>query len=51
VDRTLLVDPQTSGGLLIALPRAAVAEYLSRVEGATEIGAVEPRSSLDIIVS
>ncbi len=51
VDRTLLVDPQTSGGLLVALPRAAVAEYLSRVEGATEIGAVEPRSSLDIIVS
>lgn len=51
VDRTLLVDPQTSGGLLVALPRAVVAEYLSRVEGATEIGAVEPRSSLDIIVS
>lgn len=51
VDRTLLVDPQTSGGLLVALPRAAVAEYLSRVEGATEIGAVEPRSSFDIIVS
>ena len=50
-DRTLLVDPQTSGGLLVALPRTAVAEYLSRVDGATEIGAVEPRSSFDIIVS
>lgn len=51
VDRMLLVDPQTSGGLLVALPRAAVAEYLSRVESATEIGAVESRSSFDIIVS
>jgi len=51
VDRTLLVDPQTSGGLLVALPRAAVADYLSRVEWATEIGTVEPRSSFDIIVS
>jgi len=51
VDRALLVDPQTSGGLLIALPRAAVADYLSRVEGAVDIGAVEPRSSFDIIVS
>lgn len=51
VDRALLVDPQTSGGLLVALPRAAVPEYLSRVEGAAEVGAVEPRSSFDIIVS
>ena len=51
VDRALLVDPQTSGGLLVALPRAAVADYLSRVEGAVEIGVVEQRSSFDIIVS
>lgn len=51
VDRALLVDPQTSGGLLIALPRAAVADYLSRIEGAVDIGAVEPRSAFDIIVS
>ena len=51
VDRALLVDPQTSGGLLVALPRAAVDGYLSRVEGAAVIGAVEPRSSFDIIVS
>lgn len=51
VDRTLLVDPQTSGGLVVALPRARVAEYLSGVEGATEIGAVDARSSFDISVS
>lgn len=51
VDRAILVDPQTSGGLLVALPRSAVADYLSRVEGATEIGAVEQHSSFDIIVS
>jgi len=50
-DRALLVDPQTSGGLLVALPRTAVAEYLSRVEGATEIGSADPRSSFDIIIS
>lgn len=40
--RALLVDPQTSGGLLVAVPPAAVAEYLSRVPGAVEIGVVEP---------
>lgn len=51
VDRALLVDPQTSGGLLVALPRTAVPEYLSRVEGATEIGSADPRSSFDIIIS
>ena len=51
VDRAILVDPQTSGGLLVALPRAAVADYLSRVEGAAEIGAVEQHSPFDIIVS
>ena len=51
VDRALLVDPQTSGGLLVALPRTAVAEYLSRVEGAIEIGSADPRSSFDIIIS
>jgi selenide,water dikinase len=51
VDRAILVDPQTSGGLLVALPRSAVADYLSRVEGSTEIGAVEQHSTFDIIIS
>lgn len=41
-ERALVTDPQTSGGLLAAVPPAAVAEYLSRVPGAVEIGVVEP---------
>jgi len=38
--RALLVDPQTSGGLVVALAPAAVAGFLSAVPGAVEIGAV-----------
>ena len=41
-ERANLVDPQTSGGLLVAVPPARVAEYLSRGPGAAEIGAVLP---------
>ena len=37
-DRALLVDPQTSGGLLVALAEARLAEYLARVPGAAVIG-------------
>jgi selenide, water dikinase len=40
VDRALLLDPQTSGGLLLSLPASRVAEYLSAVPGAAEIGEV-----------
>jgi len=40
VDRAILVDPQTSGGLLVALRPERSAEYLSRVAGATVIGEV-----------
>ena len=43
VERGLLVDPQTSGGLLVALPGAAVDDYLARVPGSVEVGRVEPR--------
>lgn len=43
VDRTLLVDPQTSGGLLVALPAAKVEDYLARVPGAVAIGEVTSR--------
>ena len=42
-EKALIVDPQTSGGLLLAIPPGAVADYLSRVNGATEIGEVIER--------
>ena len=38
--RALLVDPQTSGGLLLAIPADRIADYLSRVSGAVEIGEI-----------
>jgi selenide,water dikinase len=36
----LLIDPQTSGGLLVALPKAAAAAYRADVPEAAEIGEV-----------
>ena len=41
-DKAILQDPQTSGGLLIAVPAAGLAEYLSMVDGAVHIGEVTP---------
>jgi selenide, water dikinase len=49
-DRALLCDPQTSGGLLVAVPSDRVANYLSRVEGAVEIGEVLERGTIAIVV-
>lgn len=46
--RALLVDPQTSGGLLVAVPPQRVAEYLSLVPDAVEVGSVEPRGASEI---
>jgi selenide,water dikinase len=40
VDRQLLTDPQTSGGLFVAVPPDRIGDYLSRVKGAVEIGEV-----------
>jgi selenide, water dikinase len=40
VDRVLMIDPQTSGGLLVALRPDVVDRYLSLVPGATLIGDV-----------
>jgi selenide,water dikinase len=39
----LVVDPQTSGGLLLAVPPARVDEYLALVHGAVCVGEVAPR--------
>ncbi len=42
VARALAVDPQTSGGLLVALPAARLVEYLARVPWAARVGEVLP---------
>ena len=47
-DKAVLVDPQTSGGLLVAVPAARAADYLSRVAGAVEIGEVVPATEARI---
>jgi selenide,water dikinase len=39
--RALLTDPQTSGGLLVALEPARVPEFVTRVQGAQVVGGVE----------
>jgi selenide,water dikinase len=40
IDKALLQDPQTSGGLLVCVPAAKLSEYLSSVDGAVHIGEV-----------
>ena len=47
-EKALLIDPQTSGGLLVAVPADRVADYLSRVDGAVEIGEVLPVGDMRI---
>lgn len=39
--RSMLTDPQTSGGLLVALDASRVAEYRARVPSAVVVGVVE----------
>ena len=39
----LLYDPQTSGGLLITMPKNDAAAFTDALEGAYVIGSVEPR--------
>jgi selenide, water dikinase len=51
LDRALLVDPQTSGGLLVTVPPDRVAEYLSRVPDSVEIGEVVPRGATGIVLA
>jgi len=49
-DRALALDPQTSGGLLLAVPPEAVVNYLSAVPGAVEIGVVETAGDQQIVL-
>jgi selenide,water dikinase len=51
VDRALLIDPQTSGGLLVALGPDQIAPYLSKVPGAVEIGEVLPAGPLGLVLA
>jgi selenide, water dikinase len=46
----LVIDPQTSGGLLVSLPAPAVEDYLSRVPQSVVIGAVLPRGNHAIVL-
>jgi selenide,water dikinase len=50
VERALLTDPQTSGGLLVAVPSSHVGEYLERVPRSVEIGEVLPRGETAIVL-
>ena len=47
----LVIDPQTSGGLLVSLPAHVVEDYLSRVPQAVVIGAVLPRGDRAIVLA
>ena len=50
VERALLTDPQTSGGLLVAVPPSRVREYLERVVRAVEIGEMLPQGEFAIVL-
>jgi selenide, water dikinase len=49
-DRALALDPQTSGGLLLAVPPRVLADYLSAVPGSVEIGSVEAAGNRLIVL-
>ena len=49
-DKALLQDPQTSGGLLVAVPPAGLANYLSSVDGAEHIGEVTPQGTGSVVI-
>jgi selenide,water dikinase len=49
-DVALALDPQTSGGLLVAVPPARIAEYLSAVPGSVVIGSVTPRGNVSLVL-
>jgi selenide,water dikinase len=49
-DVALALDPQTSGGLLLAMPPDRIADYLSAVPGSVVIGSVEPRGNVLLVL-
>jgi selenide,water dikinase len=49
VDLAILIDPQTSGGLLVAISPQRVSEYLSLVPAAVEIGDVITSSGKGVV--
>lgn len=49
-DVALALDPQTSGGLLVAVPAPRVSGYLSAVAGSVVIGVVEPRGAVPLVL-
>jgi selenide,water dikinase len=49
-DRAILTDPQTSGGLVVAVPAARTSDYLTRVAGGIVIGEVIERGDIAIEV-
>lgn len=51
VDRVLMIDPQTSGGLLVALSPERVARYVSLVPEAIEIGEVVPSGAMGLVLA
>ena len=50
IDRALLFDPQTSGGLLVCVSSSRAGDYLSRVDGAVIVGEVIQRGDVAIEV-
>ena len=48
--RAIVVDPQTSGGLLVAAPPEVVDDYVSRVPGAVVVGEVTARGEHLIVM-
>lgn len=49
--RALAMDPQTSGGLLVAVPEGLVNQYLSLVPEGIEIGAVVERRAFGLVLA
>jgi selenide,water dikinase len=49
-DVALALDPQTSGGLLVAVPPESVGRYLSAVAGSAVVGTVVPRGDALLVL-